>query len=616
MDLFGDDPALAAPQPVAVPEPAAEVARGASTDRADGTHRALYLRWRPTTFSDVVGQEHVTRTLRNAVMRKTLAHAYLFTGPRGTGKTSCARILYRAASCPNAREGDPCNRCPLCVAALEGRAMDLTEIDAASNRGIEDIRDLRDRVAYRPSDGPYRVYIIDEAHELTPAAWDAFLKTLEEPPEHIIFVLATTEAHKVPATIVSRCQRFDFRRIPFEATREQLRRVSEAEGLDVDPQVLERLARVARGGLRDALSLLDQVGAFSGGHVDMDVARAVLGLPAVETVRQCLEALGARDGATLMGLLADVSEGGADLRQFTDELVAQLRALLLVRAGSEAALAAEMASEDVAFLRGQRDAWSIGALLRLVGELSTVLARVRDPQQFQVQVELALLSACVEGEVSVARAMDPPRRAPAGPTAPPRAVTAPPVLSPPGAPVQPVVASRHALADAPAALVPSPGSVGGSFERADPGVGLPATLQPHDAPPGTAAPASVVPGPGAELDLTFIRQRWPDVLEWVCDRKRFVGSLLQTAEPVRLESNGLVVVFSSAFNRKRAESRENRALIEEAFEHAFGRRLALRSTADSTESGAPSLLEDPVIKFAAKTFGGQPRRIEEGEAAF
>src|SRR5919197_4085576 len=242
-------------------------------------HRALYLRWRPQRFEDVVGQDHVTRTLRNAVKAGRPGHAYLFTGPRGTGKTSVARILYRAANCPHAEDGDPCNRCPLCLAALDGRALDLIEIDAASNRGIDDIRELRERIAYRPAEGRSKVYIIDEAHELTQAAWDALLKTLEEPPAHVIFVLATTEAHKVPATIVSRCQRFDFRRIPFDATRDQLARVAGAEGMDIEPVVLDRLALVARGGLRDALSLLDQLGAFTGARIDMVVARAVLSLP-------------------------------------------------------------------------------------------------------------------------------------------------------------------------------------------------------------------------------------------------------------------------------------------------------------------------------------------------
>src|SRR5438132_1756995 len=196
--------------------------------------RALYLKWRPKRFEDVVGQEHVTRTLRNAVRLGRPAHAYLFTGPRGTGKTSVARILYRAVNCLNAQDGDPDNTCALCKGALENRALDLVEIDAASTGGIADIRDLREKVGYRPNDGRYRLYIIDEAHEMSNAAWDALLKTLEEPPPHALFVLATTEAHKVPPTIVSRCQRFDFRRIPYQATREQLARVADAEGLQTE----------------------------------------------------------------------------------------------------------------------------------------------------------------------------------------------------------------------------------------------------------------------------------------------------------------------------------------------------------------------------------------------
>src|ERR1700730_13504538 len=225
-------------------------------------HRALYLRCGPLRFADVVGQEHVTRTLTNAIKLGRPSHAYLFTGPRGTGKTSVARILYRAVNCEHSIDGDPDNTCPMCRAALDGRALDLIEIDAASNRGIDDMRDLRDKVAYRPGEGRYKVYIIDEAHELTTQAWDAFLKTLEEPPPHAIFVLATTEAHKVPPTIISRCQRFDFRRIPFQPTRDLLAQVAAAEGMEIEPAVLERLALVARGGLRDALGLLDQLAAL------------------------------------------------------------------------------------------------------------------------------------------------------------------------------------------------------------------------------------------------------------------------------------------------------------------------------------------------------------------
>jgi DNA polymerase III subunit gamma/tau len=451
-------------------------------------HRALYLRWRPLRFEDVVGQEHVTRTLRNASAAGKLAHAYLFTGPRGTGKTSVARILYRAANCENLADGDPDNTCPICLSALDGRALDLVEIDAASNRGIDDVRDLRDKVAFRPSIGKYRLYILDEAHEFTTPAWDAFLKTLEEPPPHAIFVLATTEAHKVPATIVSRCQRFDFRRIPFEAARDQLAKVARDEGLSVDAAVLERIARASRGGLRDALSLLDQLTAFTGAHVDMDVARAVLGLPAVETVHAVVEGLGRRDAAAVMAHVADVAEGGADLRQFVEELVTALRGVLLVRAGADARVAMEFGAEDVAWLQAQAPAWTVGALSELLQQLTNALARVRDAQQFQVQTELALLAAATvpdhAGLAPTARTPSPAvaHDEPPGPA--PATATA----------VSEAGADRSRAGLAPAARAPSPVAAPG-----EPAPGPPAPVAP--APElAAAAPAdqpSVVRAPTA-----------------------------------------------------------------------------------------------------------------------
>ena len=388
-------------------------------------HRALYLRWRPKRFEDVVGQDHVTRTLRNAVKLGRPSHAYLFTGPRGTGKTSVARILYRAANCENLQDGDPCNQCLLCKAALDGRALDLIEIDAASNRGIDDMRDLRDKVAYRPGVGRYKVYILDEAHELTAPAWDAFLKTLEEPPPHAIFVLATTDAHKVPATIVSRCQRFDFRRIPFQLIREQLQRVAASEGMQIEPAVLERLALVARGGLRDAVSLLDQLESFAGGQIDMKVARAALSLPSIEAVRGVLDGMTRRDPSTVMAFVSDAADSGADLRMFAEELVISLRALLLLRTRADVRLTDELPEDEVAWLTERAPAWSVGTLMRLLQTLSEALARTRDAQQFQVQTEVALLTACDVDSLgpAVALAAAPPPR----PEPPPARTEARPV---------------------------------------------------------------------------------------------------------------------------------------------------------------------------------------------
>jgi DNA polymerase III subunit gamma/tau len=517
------------------------------------THRALYLRWRPRRFEDVVGQDHVTRTLRNAVKLGRPSHAYLFTGPRGTGKTSVARILYRAANCENLQDGDPCNQCELCKAALDGRALDLIEIDAASNRGIDDMRDLREKVAYRPGVGRYKVYILDEAHELTPPAWDAFLKTLEEPPPHAIFVLATTDAHKVPPTIVSRCQRFDFRRIPFQLMREHLQRVADSEGMHIAPAVLERLALVARGGLRDAVSLLDQLESFAGGQIDMKVARAALSLPSIEAVRGVVDGMTRRDPSAVMAFVSDAADSGADLRIFTEELVISLRGLLVLRMRADVRLTDELPEDEVAWLKERAPAWSIGTLMRLLQTLSEALARTRDAQQFQVQTEVALLTACdVESS-----------------TAPPVAV-APEAL--------PVTETRPAMRVA---------SV-----------------------PPVAALISETAAPVIE---TSLKDRWPDVIEQVKNRNPILASLLGSAHPVSVQDSVLIVAFGTEFNRKSAESKTHRQLIETAFERVYGASYRLRCTVRTEVEGGANLLDDPVINYAARTFGGQPKRVAAEE---
>ncbi|MFN0072731.1 MAG: DNA polymerase III subunit gamma/tau, partial [Chloroflexota bacterium] len=335
--------------------------------------RVLYLRWRPSTFANVVGQEHAVRTLRNAAATGRLAHAYLFSGPRGTGKTSIARILYKAANCPNAVDGEPCDRCGLCTAANEGRSLDLVEMDAASNRGIDDIRDLRDRVHFSPVEGRYRVYIVDEAHELTRDAWDAFLKTLEEPPPHVIFVLATTEAHRVPPTIASRCQRFDFRRLPLESVTTRLRAIAESESLQVEYGVLEALGRLANGGLRDAISLLDQLRAYCGTIIQESDARAVLGLPPAGTARDLLGSLARGDLARALDLLDESVALGVDMRLLIEELLEHARGLLLAGFRATAILEHELGLETVEWLQSEIRSWRRPQLLTLTRGLADAL---------------------------------------------------------------------------------------------------------------------------------------------------------------------------------------------------------------------------------------------------
>ncbi|HXH22994.1 MAG TPA: DNA polymerase III subunit gamma/tau [Dehalococcoidia bacterium] len=293
----------------------------------------LYRKWRPRSFSELAGQDHVATTLRNALRSGKAAHAYLFAGPRGTGKTTTGRVLAKALNCTDLQDGEPCNQCESCQSYNAGRAMDLIEMDAASNRGIEEIRNLRDKVAFSPGAGEKKVYLIDEVHMLTEAAFNALLKTLEEPPPHVVFILATTETHKVPATIVSRCQRFDFRRISLAATVRRLEQICEGEGIACEQAALEMIARQATGSLRDAVNLLDQLTTSYGRELTVDLVRAGLGL--IDDPRAAELARAAIRGDLGHGLevIASVRDDGLDLRQFQREVVRELRGLLLVKEG-------------------------------------------------------------------------------------------------------------------------------------------------------------------------------------------------------------------------------------------------------------------------------------------
>src|SRR4030067_614424 len=312
--------------------------------------QAFYRRWRPRAGDEVIGQDHVIQTLRHAVAGQRLAHAYLFAGPRGTGKTTTARILAKAVNCLADDPADPPgNRCHPCEAVNEGRFLDLIEIDAASNTSVDDVRDLRDKVNFSPSEGRSKVYIVDEVHMLSTAAFNALLKTLEEPPAHVLFVLATTEVHKIPATVLSRCQRHEFRRVPVAEMTAYLESRCRQEGLTADPAALALIARQATGSLRDAISLLDQL-ASTGEDVTVQRAETVLGTATGETVRQVVEAI--RDGRLDRGLTAlnQSLDGGADPRQLARQIVDFLRNLLLMKMGNEALVDAspEMRREMVA----------------------------------------------------------------------------------------------------------------------------------------------------------------------------------------------------------------------------------------------------------------------------
>ena len=296
----------------------------------------LYGKWRPRGFDEVVGQDHVVATLRNALATNKVAHAYLFAGPRGTGKTTTARILAKAVNCGDLTDGEPCNACRSCEAINRGAALDLIEMDAASNRGIDDVRELRDKIAFAPSDLERKVYLLDEVHMLTTGAFNALLKTLEEPPPHAIFILATTELHEIPATITSRCQRFDFRRVPIEAMVARLRFIAEQEGFSVPDEGLLAIAREARGALRDAITLLEQIASMYGSAPGTDDVLESLGLVRDERTEKLAGALGERDLGAALEIARDVAGDGIDMARFTRETIDTLRERLLVAARDRA----------------------------------------------------------------------------------------------------------------------------------------------------------------------------------------------------------------------------------------------------------------------------------------
>ncbi|HHW44636.1 MAG TPA: DNA polymerase III subunit gamma/tau [Desulfotomaculum sp.] len=354
-------------------------------------YQALYRRWRPRRFADIVGQEHVTRTLQNALLAGRLTHAYLFCGPRGTGKTTTAQVLARALNCRSRRGAEPCNECPSCRGITAGTSMDVAEIDAASHRGIDEIRELREKVRFMPAGSRYRVYIIDEVHMLTSEAFNALLKTLEEPPAHVVFILATTEPHKVPLTIISRCQRFDFHRIGLSVMVDYLKKVAAGADLVVEDSALYLIARVAEGGLRDALGVLDQAAAFAGGRITARDIHQILGTVREEMLDEVAAALADGRADRLLGLVAALVDQGKDLLLFTRSVTAFLRNLLLWHAGCvEEPVVAPAEGERVGALAGR---FTREQLVHVLHILTRVEQEMKWASQPRILLEVALVEA-------------------------------------------------------------------------------------------------------------------------------------------------------------------------------------------------------------------------------
>jgi DNA polymerase-3 subunit gamma/tau len=535
---------------------------------------SLYRRHRPRTFEDVVGQEHIVRTLRNAIELDKVHHAYLFVGSRGTGKTSMAKLLACALNSQGGPRTDFSPDDPACLAIARGTSLDVVEMDAASNNSVDDIRELRENVALAPMGGARRVYILDEAHMLSPSAWNAFLKTLEEPPAHVVFVLATTEAHKVPATIVDRCHRFDFHRPSLQQIAEVLRKVAAEEDIEIPDPAVTMIARSATGSFRDALGTLEQLVTYGGQQVKLEDVLEVLGVADAELILDAAEALADHDAKAALMAVERLSASGRDLTQFMRELAAHLRHLFVVQTLGDVPESFAVTAEHTDRLQSQAERISQAEVLRAIDLLAAALSAVKDGSDPRIQLEIALLKATQpqsDGSLQALMARVERLEQSAGGRAParPEPQTPPEVAPQPERRTEPEAAAPEPPR---AAATPPERAAARAEAAATASVASTAVVEPESEPESQPQPD---PAAAPPLDLEQLRTLWPTAVETVRTENGMVGALLADARPIELEGERLTVAFAegAAFSKKKAEA--NRGLLATALRGLTGHSLEL-----------------------------------------